>query len=738
MQEPWETLLLAWLHDPVDKAADIRGHFSRARRYAAAILDREVTESELKGGLADQLASAYERLPMPDARDCYVGPVDGQLTIFHPLSAERREIEIELNERAVEQILCEIAGPHLPIKKRFLSLWRFAPERLAARWPGLRLQPAETRCPDHTLWQHLDSTAAMAWALRGGGGPAFLSFKIGPVQPFIEAARSMRDLLTGSYLLSTLVFAAIEPILDACGPTALVYPALRGVPIMDHWLRDQGVAVGEPEPRSLSRPSIPHRFLALVPNALADRLIAESEGAAKAKWLEIADAVRSGLKPRLDQNWPDWDRLWKDQIASYFDFRGVAFRMTDARHEHLLGPESVDRFTPIKALGSYGDSQPGTWQNSVEISAALMDASTQIRHIPAYQPNGDVPQKCTLLGTYEQMGPATLSESPDFFRELGLDYTKDRLCAISLTKRLAFQHYFKRRLGIDPQDYQFPDTANLCRRSGEGYRYYALLAMDGDNMGEWLSGTKSPKIREVLHPSTRDWHERNGDVERATDLPRPVSPGLHAAISEALTRFATRMVPEIVSAHEGEVIYAGGDDVLAALPVARALECACEVRKAFSSFEALGSRVSMSAGLVLAHEMENLRYVLGSARKAEKQSKNRGPDRLTLAVMRRAGEHSFATCRWNYVATVAEQSERFRAGCSDRWAYQLCQQMPVLKSLPPEAFRIELGRLLARSEKREMSFLGNLSQFSEIHDPPDLNEFVTLCQSASFIARGRD
>jgi hypothetical protein len=68
MIEPWETLLLAWLHDPVDKAADIRGHFSRAKRYAAAILDREVTDSELKGGLADQLASAYERLPMPDAR----------------------------------------------------------------------------------------------------------------------------------------------------------------------------------------------------------------------------------------------------------------------------------------------------------------------------------------------------------------------------------------------------------------------------------------------------------------------------------------------------------------------------------------------------------------------------------------------------------------------------------------------------------------------------------------------
>lgn len=744
MQEPWETLLLAWLHDPVDKAADIRGHFSRARRYAAAILDREVTESELKGGLADQLASAYERLPMPDARGDYdrkgVFPENGRLTISHPLSAEQREIGIELDERAVEKLLREIAGPHLSIKTRFLSLWRLAPARLAERWPGLRLQPAETRCPDHTLWHHLDSTAAMAWALRGGGGPAFLSFKIGPVQPFIEAARSMRDLLSGSYLLSTLMFAAIEPILNACGPTALVYPALRGVPIMDQWLRDQGVAIDQPEPGSLSRPSVPHRFLALVPNALADRLIAESKRAAYTKWFEIAGAVRSSLKRRLDENWPHWDRLWEDQIGSYFDFRAVAFRMKDANHEELLGRDSVDRFTPIKALGDYGDSQPGTWQNSVEISAALMDAEAQIRHIPAYRPRGEVPQKCTLLGTYEQMGPAKLSESRRFFEEgLGFDEGegKDRFCAIALTKRFAFQHYFTRQLGISLD--RFPDTPTLCALSGEGYRYYALLAMDGDNMGAWLSGAKSPNIRTVLHPKIAAWHERNGNArQQALDLPRPVSPGLHAAISEALTRFAIHTVPAIVEAHEGVVIYAGGDDVLAALPVTRALQCAYELRKAVSSLEALGSRASMSAGLVIAHEMENLRYVLGSARKAEKQSKDQGRDRLTLAVMRRGGEHSFATCRWEYVRTVSEETERFRRGCSDRWAYQLRQQLPALESLPQAAFQTEVRRLLARSEKREMRFLDDLSRFIELHDPPVLSEFVTLCQSASFMTRGRD
>jgi len=742
MNEPWETLLLAWLHDPVDKAADIRGHLSRAARYASSLLGREVTQAELKGDLADQLASAYERLPMPDARDHYeelaVGPVEGQFTIVHPCSAAPREIQIGLNEREVAEVLGSIAAPHPSLKSRFLALWRLAPERLGDQWPGLRLQPADTRCPDHTLWHHLDSTAAMAWALRGGGGPALLSFKIGPVQPFIEAARSLRDLHTGSYLLSTLVFAAIEPVLDACGPTALIYPALRGIPLMDVWLRRQGVEIEAPESQALSRSSIPHRFLAVIPHALAEELIAKTQQAAKAKWVEIADAVHKRLRSQLDGAWPDWDRLWDAQIGSYFDMRSTAFRMAEADHAGLLGKQRVQRFEPISSLGWCSHAKPGTWQSSVEISAMLMDASTCIRHIPEYRPDGAVPQKCTLLGTYEQMGPAKLSESRRFFEE-GLRFEKgtDRLCAISLTKRFAFEHYFKQRLGIDPDDYHFPSTKELCRRSGGDHRYYALLVMDGDHMGHWLSGENSPKIREILHPKIVAWHEQRGTAEVALDLPRPVSPALHAAISEALNRFATCIVPKLVGEHNGVVIYAGGDDVLAALPLDTALQCADALRKAFSSLDVLGNRASASAGLVLAHEMENLRYVLGSARQAERRSKDAGRDRLTLAVLRRSGEHAFATCRWAYVPTMASECDAFRRGCSDRWTYQLRQQLPVLEGLPESAFRAELRRLLARSEKRDMGFLDHLDTFVKLHGPA-FSDFVTLCQSASFITRGKD
>jgi CRISPR-associated protein Cmr2 len=750
--EPWETLLLAWLHDPVDKAADIRGHVARALRYAATVMGREVTPAELKGGLADQLASVYERLPMPDAKDRYeelgVLPERGRLQVVHPLSAEREETEIGLNEGEVQGILRGLVGRELSAKQRFLTLWRRAPEELSKRWPGLRRQPAETRCPDHTLWQHLDTTAAMAWASKGGRGQAaLLSFKIGPVQPFIAAARSLRDLLSGSYLLSTLVFAAIERVVESCGPTALIYPALRGVPLMDLWLGQQGVEIERPGSEALSRPSVPHQFLALIPYALAEGLKREVEEAARSEWLEIAGAVRRELKRQLDQEWPGWDRLWEAQVGSYFDVRATAYRVGEADHAALLGEEVVKRFEPLRKLGWSGDAQPGSWQCAVEVSARVMEATRRIRHIPRYGAEGEVGQKCTLLGTYEQMGPAKLSESRRFFKALAERYgpsykESDRLCAVSLTKRFAFPHYFKREVGVDPEDYKFPDTRQLCKRGGKGCVYYALLAMDGDEMGKWLSGEKSPLVRELLHPKIKGWLEKQGGAEEALALKRPVSPGLHAALSEALNRFATEIVPEVVKKQKGVVIYAGGDDVLAALPVNRALECARELRRKFSSWEVLGERASASAGLVVAHEQEDLRYVVGMARRAEKVAKRGGRNRLTVGALRRSGEHSFATCRWDYVEKLIRGQGSFQSGTSDRWTHQLRRQVEVLKELPKEAFEGELRRLLERSEKRDKDFVEDWEKFAELHGSElgkrQYQEFLTLCQTASFMARGRD
>ena len=75
------------------------------------------------------------------------------------------------------------------LRRRFLSVWRLLADRLGEELAWLRHLPADTRIPDHTIWNHLDMTAGLHAALSGQGGAAFLSFSLGPVQPFIAAAR---------------------------------------------------------------------------------------------------------------------------------------------------------------------------------------------------------------------------------------------------------------------------------------------------------------------------------------------------------------------------------------------------------------------------------------------------------------------------------------------------------------------------------------------------------------------
>ena len=62
---------------------------------------------------------------------------------------------------------------------------------------------------------------------------------------------------------------------------------------------------------------------------------------------------------------------------------------------------------------------------------------------------------------------------------------------------------------------------------------------------------------------------RNQLLDQYAKQSRAVSPNRHLVISAALNDFALHAVPAVIEReHAGRVIYAGGDDVLAMLPVA--------------------------------------------------------------------------------------------------------------------------------------------------------------------------
>ena len=200
----WEDVLLAYLHDPFDKALAVQGHETRAARYASAALGRDVSRRGLHrlAASADVFAAIAERVPSPTAGrhgERAVGPADG-LGIVHPASGTHAALSLasldpDKAAAVIEEIVRGLSGP----RERFLAIWRLLPDAVAARFgdDAARL-PADTRIPDHTLFQHTDVTAGLYAAGAPDGGAAFLSFTLGPVQPFIAAARSVRDLWSGS------------------------------------------------------------------------------------------------------------------------------------------------------------------------------------------------------------------------------------------------------------------------------------------------------------------------------------------------------------------------------------------------------------------------------------------------------------------------------------------------------------------------------------------------------------
>jgi CRISPR-associated protein Cmr2 len=255
--------------------------------------------------------------------------------------------------------------------------------------------------------------------------------------------------------------------------------------------------------------------------------------------------------------------------------------------------------------------------------------------------------------------------------------------------------------------------------------------LDGDHMGRWLRGDLPAPAREMTRQR-------------------------HADISTALSRFAIKIVPPLIEESRGQLIYAGGDDVLAMLPTETALACARALSTSFRG--ALFDAGTASAGLVVAHYKEDLRFVLDRARGAEKEAKARGRDALVLTIIRRSGEETTALLPWCLAAPFQELVGRFRGegdrpGASDRWAYRLRGDLPTLRGLHDRnAVDCLVRQAISRIEDpMDRDFLeGWAGAFLDAYraalgersdalaEANAIAGFITLCQSASFLARGRD
>jgi CRISPR-associated protein Cmr2 len=149
--------------------------------------------------------------------------------------------------------------------------------------------------------------------------------------------------------------------------------------------------------------------------------------------------------------------------------------------------------------------------------------------------------------------------------------------------------------------------------------YYALVHADGDRMSDALA--------------------------RVTDIKT------HRTFSRALADFASA-VRGIVERHGGGLVYAGGEDILAFLPLHKALSCVTALAHRFEdglrAFSSDHGSPTLSVGLVIAHHLEPLSDVLHWAREAEKAAKNTyGRNALAVTLAKRGGGNVTVGDHWS-------------------------------------------------------------------------------------------
>lgn len=253
--------------------------------------------------------------------------------------------------------------------------------------------------------------------------------------------------------------------------------------------------------------------------------------------------------------------------------------------------------------------------------------------------------------------------------------------------------------------------------------YYGLLLMDGDSMGAWLSAGrgKTRPIQKSYHPQIRHAaSNRFGGDQRFADYAKEnnaATPSRHLAISDALNQFALRLVPAVVEeSFAGRVLYAGGDDVLAMLPVLDLVPAITALRAVYSGsspqdmghdddiagpalrrqangfvehrgevLRLMGKRATASCGAVIAHHQAPLGAVLRELHAAEQRAKREGGrDAFSLTVIKRSGGALSVTAKWGEpVRALLELTDLLRApGVSRRAVYA---SVDWLKDVPPDA-----------------------------------------------------
>ncbi|MDO4896848.1 MAG: type III-B CRISPR-associated protein Cas10/Cmr2 [Moraxella sp.] len=429
----------------------------------------------------------------------------------------------------------------------------------------------------------------------------YFHFTLGPVQGFVAQARRTRDFWAGSFLLSWLAGVAIQAVKVQGGQVKFPIPD-------DNFL--QAIATGQAT--TLPRQGgIPNRFMADITEC-SDFSGQAVVGAVKTAWQAVADSVWEHDRQGLEQADYPTKTIWERQNAKFWDMTWVITQGTDTSaldkrknfRTHMASVESgykcmmMEGYQELSGASdkNSGDKRRAYWtslkyhadigldlrdgeelcaiayikrrfvhifnkvKQSIDVNGkSIMVHGWQLPHnVPSVAYMAGVPWLKKVIKaddegsklfdefllsideiTRQTSYRLPKSESKNHVYSIQQSVDKKTLKELSLDGNIYFSTHWENLNNLvgDKNNYdgRIDEYLPKIKRSlravyeslGEPSPYYAILLMDGDSLGKQMSESERQPI-----------------------------------ISHALNDF-TKQAQQVVKEHDGFLVYAGGDDVLA-------------------------------------------------------------------------------------------------------------------------------------------------------------------------------
>ncbi len=533
-----------------------------------------------------------------------------------------------------------------------------------------------------------------------------LLITIGPVQDFIAQARRTRDLWFGSHMLSELSRCVAKSLADE--NAELIFPALKKgdheFEFCDGPLRPPVVGAQPLPPLSIA-----NKILAVVTNGDPSKLATIARTAVFKLWTERAGIAKNNTAvllaaPSAANPTVDVHQVWDEQISSLLEFAATWAEIADGDQGYAKARIAVEQGIAarknLRDFGQWRQQRGGAPKSSLDggretvllkrdkdSSGPAKDCAKKYRIADAEQldavglvkraggePNQFVPLTNIALACWLQ---AAAEFELKNLRKACKDLDLARVDRPDLPCTQPFGYdasillpdrwkptFEEQRLAGDPVSWGTKHVRPLLNTMSEPLPYVACLVADGDKMGGAIEELK------------------NQD--------------LHFKFSKQLSDFATDARRIVEQEHLGSLVYAGGDDVLAFLPLPEALDCAEKLRTSFAKIMQAACAglpddklPTLSVGIGIGHVLEGMGDLLNLGREAEKLAKSghlkpEKLDRNALAIIldKRSGGRRQSRGRWDGdpVAQLKADVETIAAGLSTRKIYEIAA---TLKRLPP-------------------------------------------------------